>query len=483
MGAEVNTRSGDRSCATALHLAVGTCSVDSVAALLTDEDIEVDAADGNGETPLHICATAAALPGKMGQAGEEHALADIAEALMRRGADLNKGTPESSRNTPLWVAIDANACALVGRMLGAGKKTPPALARFYMGIIRERGGEYQDMVNLLVEAGWGTRAVGDDAATSAATRAAAALSGISEALRPLPAVGGSQKRPSGSHAPPTQSYPLHDAAKSGDLEALSKLLGSGEDVNAVDKNGATALHAAVMHGHDEVVDALLKADGIVVDKPDNSKLTALYRAAMAEKAGAVKALINAGASPHANKSGVTILVQMLKRPAGPVLEALLAGGALPPSGGTRGFTPLHHACEHDEPGTVEALLRAGALPGHCWNSVLRSPLMIACARGKLNAVRQLLLKLSKRQINMRDSKEKGAQTALTYALRSNCAVNSDTVAIVEEVSFLFFSFSSFLCSPLCDAPFYHLSLFCAPPPDESARCGGACTFILPSVSF
>ncbi len=470
MGAEVNTRSGDPYGATALHLAVAARCLDSVAALLEDEAIEVDAADADGETPLYACASfaaaaSAAAAGKMGQAGEENALADIAGALVRRGADVNRGTPGCPQNTPLRRAIDANLCALVGRMLVAGRKPPPQLARFYMGSIRGRGEKYEDMENLLVQAGWGTRAVGDDAATPRAARTAAALSGISNALRPLPTVGGSQQGPSGSRVPPSQSYPLHDAAKSGDLEALSKLLSSGEDVNAVDKNGATALHAAVMHGHGEVVDALLKADGIVVDKPDNSKLTALYRAAMAEKAGAVRALIKAGASPHASKNGVTILVQMLKRPAGPVLEALLAGGALPPSGGTRGLTPLHHACEHDEPGTVEALLRAGALPGHCWNGGLRSPLMIACARGKLNAVRQLLLKLSKRQVNMRDSKEKGAQTALTYALRNNAPVNSDTVAIVEEVSFFFYLFS-FVHLSL--TRHHHLLLLCTPRPEETA---------------
>ena len=428
IGANVNGRSGDHSAATALHLAVRECCLGSVVALLAVDDVDVDVVDSDDKTPLHLCAEAWQT-GK-GQAEGEETLAKIAVALITGGADMKRGTPEDPRETPLRLAIEANACVVVAEMLRLDDKPPPPYASSYMEQVRQGGEKYGGMLKVLVDAGWGPGA-DVDAAASRAAKIAATLFDINKSLRTNPTAGFSQ-RSSGDVAP-GKSYPLHDAAKSGNLEALSKLLSSGEDVNAADRLGGTALHAAAMHGHDDVVDALLKAEGIAVDKPDRSKLTPLYRAAVAERARAVKALIKAGASPRVKKDGESILEKVLHKPAGAVLEALLAGGALPPSGGEKGYTPLHIACENDAPGTVEALLRAGALPGHCWNNALRSPLMIACHHGRLNAVRQLLPKLSKRQINMRSSFESGAKTALVHALRGR-VVNSDTVAIVEAVS-------------------------------------------------
>ena len=112
---------------------------------------------------------------------------------------------------------------------------------------------------------------------------------------------------------------------------------------------------------------------------------------------------------------------------------LLQGGASPSPPGVSGKTAVHLACKHNSPEMVELLLRGGALPGHCWNDLLQSPLMEGCFVGALDAVKALLPHLSVRQINLRDkivSLEQGGMTALLGA--TICGKNE--IDIVEAVS-------------------------------------------------
>ena len=51
---------------------------------------------------------------------------------------------------------------------------------------------------------------------------------------------------------------LIEAAEKGDLPAVRARLAAGDDVNAVDQFGATALNVASFHGHLDVVRELLK---------------------------------------------------------------------------------------------------------------------------------------------------------------------------------------------------------------------------------
>ncbi len=73
---------------------------------------------------------------------------------------------------------------------------------------------------------------------------------------------------------PAIAGPLHDAAKSGDLDQvrqmtaapqgffakLKQIIGSDGDVNATDQEGATPLHKAALGGHKDVVELLLTRD-------------------------------------------------------------------------------------------------------------------------------------------------------------------------------------------------------------------------------
>lgn len=424
----MNRKSADEKLSTALHAAAHQGHLDCVEALLEQPEIEVDSVSPCGYTALYVC-VATVLPDDGNTTGPNAPA--MAAALIARGADVNKIAehPLADRfSSPLLIAVDANDVAVVEQMLKLGKKPP---ATVLAAFIKEYGDESRlaSVLKLLSEAGWGPSRVDNPRAT-----AAAGSVDSNEILR-----APSQQRSSES-SPSFESYPLRNAARSGNARAMKELLSSGVDPNSVDARGSTALHSAAALGHNDVVEVLLGADGIVVDKHDGDKTTALYRAAVADNAGAVKALLRAGASVSEAKipgrQGQTVLHKVAARPAGAVLEALLKAEALPSFTGQKGYTPLHVACESVVGrGTVEALLSAGALPGHCWNDRLLSPLWVACSKGNLEAVRQLLPRLSRRQINMSCSAAAGAETPLVAAIM--CRDHRREIAeIVEAVSLL-----------------------------------------------
>lgn len=401
----------------ALHRAVNTPSLACVKALLGHADIEVDALSSSGDTALGLCVIASR---EQKKDVEEKVFADIAAALIARGANIHKksrdGSEEDETLTALGEAIAYDKRLIVAEMLRLGERPPAPVVTSYIEHVKSMA-EYKvmGMLEVFVEVGWCTREPGNARTTAAA---------------------GSRQRPSENRAP-SRSYPLHDAVRSGNVSKLAELLSWGQDVNAVDAAGCTALHLAATSGNDEVVGALVRAKGIRVDKLNKDKVTALYRAAQADKAGAVKALLEANASRDLKDAkGVSVMHEVAKRPAGAVIEALIAAGVSPGQGGEKGLTPLHTACRVDARGTVEALLRGGALAGHCWNDMLQSPLMVACKHGHLNAVQQLLPRLSLRQINMRSSFSTNSETALVAAI--NCPdVKMEMVSIVEAVSLCF----------------------------------------------
>jgi ankyrin repeat protein len=152
--------------------------------------------------------------------------------------------------------------------------------------------------------------------------------------------------------------PVADAAMQGNLSGLRVLLAQGADVNASQGDGMTALHWAAQRG-DSVMSAML--------------LRARASVKATTRVGAYQPLHIASGGGHTA-----------------IVRQLLAANADARATTTEGVTALHLAAMAGVPGTVSALLKAGAdvnavEPG--WN---QSPLMLAAARGRTEAVRVLL---------------------------------------------------------------------------------------------
>jgi hypothetical protein len=122
---------------------------------------------------------------------------------------------------------------------------------------------------------------------------------------------------------------LHDAAESGELDQVMKLLADGSGVNARTGNGFTSLALAALHGHCRVVLALLAASADV---------------------------------GLANAKGDTALHCAAEAGAADVAELLISSGAVVDARGNMGDTPLHIAALHGHESFVRTLLKYGATP-------------------------------------------------------------------------------------------------------------------------
>ncbi len=121
---------------------------------------------------------------------------------------------------------------------------------------------------------------------------------------------------------------IHDAAKSGDLAQVQRLVVDGADVNEKAVRDETPIMIATLVGHGEIVNYLLQR-GANIDARNASGLSSLHAAAYGGHTDIVKLLVAKGANVNdaSNRFGVT---------------------------------PLHLASEENHIGTVQALLKQGA---------------------------------------------------------------------------------------------------------------------------
>ena len=68
--------------------------------------------------------------------------------------------------------------------------------------------------------------------------------------------------------PSASDISIHDAAHTGNIEAVKKHLASGADLNTKDSEGGTPLHHAAWNGHKEVAELLIEKGANVNAKSD-----------------------------------------------------------------------------------------------------------------------------------------------------------------------------------------------------------------------
>ncbi|HAT36966.1 MAG TPA: hypothetical protein DCS75_00630 [Gemmatimonadetes bacterium] len=153
--------------------------------------------------------------------------------------------------------------------------------------------------------------------------------------------------------------PVADAAMRGDVLEVQALLRSGEDVNAAQGDGMTALHWAAELGSSDLAETLIAAGAYLDAVTRLGDFTALHIAARGGEGSVVRVLAGAGANINARTS-------------------------------TGGVTPLHYASASGDAGAVRVLLQNGAdldVQESVWH---QTPLMFAAAAGRTDVVRTLM---------------------------------------------------------------------------------------------
>ena len=141
---------------------------------------------------------------------------------------------------------------------------------------------------------------------------------------------------------PSMSFaaPIHDAAKTGDVAAITAALDAGADVNENDGT-ATPLYSAVRRGHLAAAKLLIER-GADVNAETNFG-SALLAAVAKSRVGLINLLLDKGANPNAAFDGSTVLHVAAGLPCVDCLKALVAAGA-DVNALTRGAeSPLHLA--------------------------------------------------------------------------------------------------------------------------------------------
>jgi ankyrin repeat protein len=161
----------------------------------------------------------------------------------------------------------------------------------------------------------------------------------------------------GVFAPP--DAPVAEAAMRGDVEAVRSLLAAGEDVDAAQGDGMTALHWAAERGDPELAALLLDAGADMEPVTRLGDYRPLHLASKGGHATVVAVLLGAGADPGRRTAN---------------------GGA----------TPLHFAAASGSVEAVAALLEHGAAVDATDLAWGQTPLMFAAAAGRVAAVQALL---------------------------------------------------------------------------------------------
>jgi ankyrin repeat protein len=152
-----------------------------------------------------------------------------------------------------------------------------------------------------------------------------------------------------------------DAVMNGNRAALQALLQQKADVNAVQIDGATALHWAVYRDEVDVARLLIKA-GAKVDAANREGITPLYMASLYGNGEMLKTLLSAGADAKQKGPHGETMLMLASRNGSPESIRLLAGagGDVNAREPGRGTTALMWAVEQKHPEAVKALLEAGA---------------------------------------------------------------------------------------------------------------------------
>ncbi|GAB1606713.1 osteoclast-stimulating factor 1-like [Argonauta hians] len=114
----------------------------------------------------------------------------------------------------------------------------------------------------------------------------------------------------------TQSvdFPLHEAARRGNLNFLTECITNGVSVNSLDKAGSTPLHWAAHGGHTDCMEALFHVSNIEINVQNKIGDTPLHSAAWKKHASAVQMLLDKGALVNLRNNENLLAFDLAKDP-------------------------------------------------------------------------------------------------------------------------------------------------------------------------
>lgn len=133
---------------------------------------------------------------------------------------------------------------------------------------------------------------------------------------------------------------IHDAAKSGDLAAITAALDAGADVNGND-GGATPLYSAVRRGHLAAAKLLIERGADV--NAETRSGSALLAAVVKSRIELIRLLLEKGANPNAVFDGRTVVHAAARLTCIDCLKALVEAGADVNAQSRAVGSPLHLA--------------------------------------------------------------------------------------------------------------------------------------------
>lgn len=159
----------------------------------------------------------------------------------------------------------------------------------------------------------------------------------------------------------SQAAVIHDAAKSGDLDEIQRLVVKGVDVNEKTIGDETPLMVAALAGNGEIVNYLLQR-GADINAQSASGLTALHAAAYAGQTEIVSLLVARGAivNNSSNRFATTPLILATEENHIETVSSLLAHGADINAVEMNGFNATSKAGWREQWDMLKLLLANGA---------------------------------------------------------------------------------------------------------------------------